>query len=104
MVFIESQAFSRLVHRYLSEDEYFGLQRLLALRPDAGDVIRGSGGARKIRWAYVGRGKSGGVRVIYYWIAAEDQILLLTIFAKNERGNLTTDELKLISRKIKELK
>lgn len=104
MVFIESLVFSRLVPRYLTEDEYSDLQRLLAFRPDAGDVIRGSGGARKIRWAPVGRGKSGGVRVIYYWITAEDQILLLTVFAKNERGNLTAGELKLISRKIKELK
>ncbi len=60
--------------------------------------MQGSGGARKIRWASEGRGKSGGVRVIYYWITADEQILLLTIYAKSEQGNLTAADLKLISR------
>jgi mRNA-degrading endonuclease RelE of RelBE toxin-antitoxin system len=104
MVFIESQLFSRLVYRYLSEREYSGLQQHLAAQPDAGDLIRGSGGARKIRWLSEGRGKSGGVRVIYYWITTEAQILLLTIYSKSEQGNLTAAELKRISQRIKELK
>lgn len=104
MVFIESQVFSRLVYRYLSEEDYSGLQQHLAARPDAGALVRGSGGARKIRWASEGRGKSGGVRVIYYWITADEQILLLTIYAKSEQGNLTAADLKLISQRIKGLK
>lgn len=104
MVFIESQVFSRLVYRYLSEEDYSGLQQHLAARPDAGALVRGGGGARKIRWASEGRGKSGGVRVIYYWITADEQILLLTIYAKSEQGNLTAADLKLISQRIKGLK
>ncbi len=104
MVFIESQIFSRLVYRYLSDEDYSGLQRHLAARPDAGALVQGSGGARKIRWAPEGRGKSGGVRVIYYWITADEQILLLTIYAKSEQGNLTAADLKLISQRIKGLK
>jgi len=104
MVFIESQIFSRLVYDYLSEDEYSGLQRHLALHPGAGVLVRGGGGARKIRWASAGRGKSGGVRVIYYWITADEQILLLTIYSKSEQGTMTAADLKLISQKIKGLK
>jgi mRNA-degrading endonuclease RelE of RelBE toxin-antitoxin system len=104
MVFIESQIFSRLVYRYLSEEDYSGLQLHLAARPDAGALVRGSGGARKVRWASEGRGKSGGVRVIYYWVTADEQILLLTIYAKSEQGNLTAADLKLISQRIKGLK
>jgi mRNA-degrading endonuclease RelE of RelBE toxin-antitoxin system len=103
MVFIESQIFSRLVYRYLSEEDYSGLQQHLAAHPGAGDLVRGSGGARKIRWASGGRGKSGGVRVIYYWITAYEQILLLTIYAKSEKGDLTAADLKLISQRIKGL-
>jgi mRNA-degrading endonuclease RelE of RelBE toxin-antitoxin system len=104
MVFIESQIFSRLVYDYLSEDEYSGLQRHLALHPGAGVLVRGGGGARKIRWASSGRGKSGGVRVIYYWITADEQILLLTVYSKSEQGTMTAADLKLISQKIKGLK
>jgi mRNA-degrading endonuclease RelE of RelBE toxin-antitoxin system len=104
MVFIESLAFSRLVYRYLSEDEYSALQQHLAAQPDAGSLMRGGGGARKIRWASEGRGKSGSVRVIYYWITADEQILLLTIYAKSEQGNLTAADLKLIGQRIKRLR
>ena len=104
MVFIESQIFSRLVDRYLSEEEYRGLQQHLAARPESGHLIRGSGGARKVRWATEGRGKSGGVRVIYYWFTAEEQILLLTIYTKSKQDSLRAAELKLISQRIKDLK
>ena len=104
MVFIESQIFSRLIYGYLSEDEYSGLQQHLAVHPDAGALIRGGGGARKIRWASSGRGKSGGVRVIYYWTTADERILLLTIYSKSEQGTMTAADLKLISQKIKGLK
>lgn len=55
------------VYDYLSEDEYLGLQSFLLQYPEVGKIVRGSGGVRKIRWAIAGKGKSGGVRVIYYF-------------------------------------
>lgn len=73
-------------------------------RPDAGDLIRGTGGARKIRWRSKGHGKRGGVRVIYYWITKDDQILLLTAYAKNEAPDLTEAAKSEIKRLIQALK
>lgn len=67
MVFIEAPLFSRQLADYLDEDEYGTLQWALTLHPEAGTVVRGSGGVRKLRWAPPGRGKRGGLRVIYYW-------------------------------------
>ncbi len=67
MEFIEAPLFTRRVHEYLTDDEYAALQWALALRPEAGAVIPGSGGMRKLRWAGKGHGKRGGLRVIYYW-------------------------------------
>ena len=67
MVFIETSLFTKLLGDYLSDDEYAALQAHLVAYPDGGAIIRGSGGVRKIRWRSGGKGKSGGVRVIYYW-------------------------------------
>jgi len=64
--FIESSLFSRMVYDYLSEDDYTAFQQFLLEHPEAGDVVQGSGGVRKVRWARAGTGKSGGVRVCYY--------------------------------------
>ena len=63
MVFVETGLFTKLLPHYLSDDEYRGLQIHLSQRPDAGDLIRGSGGVRKVRWAVAGKGKSGGLRI-----------------------------------------
>jgi hypothetical protein len=65
MEFIEAPAFTKHIYEYLSEDEYFGLQSFLLRYPQAGKVVPKSGGVRKVRWAMSGKGKSGGVRVIY---------------------------------------
>ena len=64
MEFIEATAFTKYVYDYRSEDEYLGLQSFLLQYPEAGKVVRDSGGVRKVRWAIAGKGKSGGVRVI----------------------------------------
>ena len=101
MVFIETSAFTKYIGKYLSDDEYLGLQKFLLLRPDAGDIIRGTGGVRKLRWAIQGKGKSGGVRVIYYWQVAEDEIWLLTIYGKSEQETIPPHILKKIAEEIR---
>lgn len=94
MVIIETFIFTRRVIELLTDEEYRELQAFLVEHPDKGDVIRGSGGLRKIRWRGSGRGKRGGSRVIYYWAHSRAQILMLFIFAKNEHEDLSSDQLK----------
>ena len=81
--FIETQLFSRLVQDYLSDEDYSKLQSELMKNPEAGSVIRGSGGVRKLRWAASGRGKRGGYRVIYFVRRPENIIWMLTIYPKS---------------------
>jgi mRNA-degrading endonuclease RelE of RelBE toxin-antitoxin system len=100
MEFIEAIAFTKYVYDYLSEDEYLGLQSYLLLYPEAGKVVPGSGGVRKVRWAISGRGKSGGVRVIYYFKKQEEEIWLLTIYSKNEVENIPAHVLRQIAKEI----
>lgn len=94
VVFVETPIFTKRIQQYLDDDEYVELQKHLAARPDAGDIIRGSGGIRKLRWAGSGRGKRGGLRVIYFWWVAKDRISLLLAYPKNEMDDLTADQLK----------
>ncbi|MFZ5819096.1 MAG: transcriptional regulator [Chloroflexota bacterium] len=84
MEFIEATAFTKYLYDYLSEEEYIGLQSFLLQYPESGKIVPGSGGVRKVRWAMSGKGKSGGVRVIYYFKKRDDEIWLLTIYSKNE--------------------
>ncbi|MGA2189799.1 MAG: type II toxin-antitoxin system RelE/ParE family toxin [Steroidobacteraceae bacterium] len=104
MVFIETPVFTKQVVEALTDEQYGLLQGSLVTRPDAGDLIRGSGGIRKLRWALPGRGKRGGVRVIYFWRVSESQILMLTMYAKNERTDLTAAQVKQLSRIVEDLK
>ena len=100
MEFIEATAFAKYVYDYLSDDEYLGLQSFLLLYPESGKVVPGSGGVRKIRWAMTGKGKSGGVRVIYYFKKQDDEIWLLTIYSKNEVENIPAHVLRQIAKEI----
>tara|TARA_R110002124_G_scaffold57039_5_gene160237 strand:- start:3046 stop:3357 length:312 start_codon:yes stop_codon:yes gene_type:complete len=100
MIFIEASTFSELLPDYLTDDEYRGLQIYLMQKPDAADLVRGSGGVRKVRWAPDGRGKSGGVRVIYYWKKPNHEIWLLTIYSKSERSTISGHILKKIAEAI----
>lgn len=102
MEFLETRMFTRAVETLWSDEEYRGLQSHLILHPDAGDVIPGSGGIRKLRWAAPGRGKRGGVRVIYYWQTAEGICFMLLAYAKNEQTDLTPEQAKLLRRVVKE--
>lgn len=94
MEFVEAPAFTRHVYRYLSEEGYRRLQNRLALAPESGDVISGTGGFRKIRWADErrGKGRRGGLRVIYYFFAKDQQIWLMTLYDKDEVSDLTPSE------------
>ncbi|MBQ0721214.1 MAG: type II toxin-antitoxin system RelE/ParE family toxin [Gammaproteobacteria bacterium] len=100
MVFIETTLFTKLLSSYLSDEDYRGLQSYLLQKPDAGDIVRASGGVRKIRWAAQGKGKSGGVRVMYYWKKADYEIWMLTIFSKSERATISGQLLKQIAEAI----
>ncbi len=100
MEFIEASAFTKHIYEYLSEDEYFGLQSFLLQYPQAGKVVPKSGGVRKVRWAISGKGKSGGVRVIYYFKKQDDEIWLLTIYSKSETENIPAHVLRQITKEI----
>jgi hypothetical protein len=96
MIFVETKTFSRQVVALLSDDQYRSLQRLLVDHPDAGAIIKATGGIRKLRCAAEGKGKSGGVRIIYYWAMANDRILLLFMYPKSEKDDLSPEERKVL--------
>ena len=98
MTFVETKLFTELVQDYLSDDEYAAMQQFLVVNPEAGDVIPGSGGVRKLRWGLAGRGKRGGLRVIYFLRRRNDEVWMLTLYAKNVADNIPAKVL----RKIKE--
>jgi len=98
--FVETRLFTRIVADYLSDDEYGELQMKLAVDPELGAVIPGSGGVRKLRWGQPGRGKRSGVRVIYYVKREDSVIWMLTIYAKNEAQTIASDVLRRIKREI----
>ena len=100
MIFIETSKFTKLLSDYLSDDEYRMLQWHLQEKPDSGDIVRGSGGVRKVRWAPEGKGKSGGVRVIYYWKKSDYEIWMLTIYSKSEQATIPGHILKKIAEAI----
>jgi mRNA-degrading endonuclease RelE of RelBE toxin-antitoxin system len=102
MVFIETSIFTRQVQELLTDDEYRELQKALVNRPGAGSLIVGSGGLRKIRWAKQGRGKRGGVRVIYYWAVSPEQILMLFMYPKGERDDLSPVQIKMLKQIVEE--
>lgn len=94
MLIIETPIFTKLVNELMSDDEYRKLQEALVNRPDMGALIKNSGGLRKMRWAIEGHGKSGGIRVIYYWLGENDQLYMLFAYRKNQQENLTDLQIK----------
>lgn len=104
MVFTETALFTKYLQDYLEDDEYRELQNFLIEQPNAGDLIQGTGGLRKLRWSLDGRGKRSGIRVIYYWQVAEDQIYLFTLYAKNEMSDLSNDEKKALKKMLENWK
>ncbi|NOX26898.1 MAG: hypothetical protein GXP21_01660 [Gammaproteobacteria bacterium] len=92
MLIIETTVFSRLIQELMNDDDYRKLQEALITRPEMGDLIKGSGGLRKVRWKLEGSGKSGGVRVIYYWAVSADQIRMLYVYKKSRQTDLSPDQ------------
>ena len=92
--FVEAPAFSRHREEYLDEEDFRQLQRALAANPEEGNLIPGAGGVRKLRWADVrrGKGKRGGLRIIYYCFLSDEEIWLLTLYGKGEASDLSKDE------------
>lgn len=103
MIFIETPTFTRLITGLLDDDEYSKLQEELVKRPDTGDLIKDGGGIRKLRWKRAGTGKSGGIRVIYYWLTEDDQLLMLVAYPKSVRDSLTDKETAILRKLVKEL-
>jgi len=100
MIFIETTVFTKLLQKYMTDDEYRAFQWYLLLNPEAGNIVRGSGGVRKVRWAPEGKGKSGGVRIMYYWKKADGEIWLLTLYSKSETATIPGHILKKIAEEI----
>ena len=103
MEFIETPTFTRLITDLLTDDEYRLLQNVLVEDPERGALIGGGGGSSKLRYALAGGGKSGGIRVIYYWVTRQDQIYLLVVYPKSKKDNLTARETAVLRTYVKEL-
>ncbi len=101
MIFIETTIFTKLIEEYLTDDEYSGLQSMLLEHPKIGKVVSGSGGVRKLRWSKQGKGKSGGIRIIYYLKKDNNEVWMLTIYGKSEKSNIPAHILKKIVEEIK---
>jgi len=99
----ETEPFQNKINKLLSKEERSDLIAYLSEHPSSGDLIQGSGGIRKLRWARGNKGKSGGVRVIYYFHNDTMPLYLLAAFGKNEKANISAEEKSLLSKAVKEL-
>ena len=101
MRFVETPIFTKEVCDLLDDDDYRALQLALIFRPEQGAVIPGSGGLRKLRWGGKGRGKRGGLRIIYYQEKEEDTFYMLFVYQKNEQEDLTPTQLRVLGRLVR---
>jgi len=101
-VIVETSVFTRQVLGLLTGEEYRKVQAALVNRPRLGSLIEGGGGLRKLRWGLRGKGKRGGVRIIYYWAAKQERLLMLFIYPKTERDDLTPAQLKILRKIVEE--
>lgn len=96
--FIELSPFQRLREDYLDDQALLGLQNALMKNPEAGDIIQGTGGLRKVRYGDEkrGKGKRGGLRIVYFWKSSDDQFWLFTVYDKDQADDLTSDQRKML--------
>ena len=99
----ETAQFFKKAAKLLTEPEKNDLIAYLSFNPNAGVLIKGTGGVRKLRWSRSGIGKKGGVRVIYYYHSEFMPLYLLTIFGKNERADISMKEKNILATMVKEL-
>ena len=102
MRFLETPLFTSTIVKHLGDEEYRSLQLALLLRPELGPLIRSSGGLRKVRWSLPGRGKRGGLRVIYFWDEPSETFYMLYAYPKNEQEDLTAQQLRVLRRLVNE--
>ena len=102
MRFIETPVFTRAIVTHLDDEQYRLLQLALLQRPESGALIPKSGGLRKFRWALPGRGKRGGLRVIYFWDEPSETFYLLFAYPMNEQEDLTAQQLRILARLVRE--
>jgi len=104
MVFVELTPFAEFRQGHWTDEEFRAFQSFLLVSPEAGDLIPGGGGLRKVRWAAQGRGKRGGSRIIYCWMVPRSQIYLIYGYVKSEREDLTPRQVKLLADLTRDLK
>jgi mRNA-degrading endonuclease RelE of RelBE toxin-antitoxin system len=102
MVILETSIFTRRITAFLADDEVRRLQAALVLRPAQGTLIPGTHGLRKLRWRLRGRGKRGGLRVIYYWDESGDRILMIFVYAKTRQSDLSQAQLRQLAQVVRE--
>ena len=102
MVIVETPVFTRIIGSMLSDREYSRIQVALALRPAQGPVIPGTHGLRKIRWGQSGRGKRGGIRLIYFWDSQNEIIYMIFAYEKSRQSDLTPSQIKALGKIVKE--
>ena len=103
MIFVELTPFVAFRKEYWTDEDLRAMQNVLLVTPDAGDLLRGGAGLRKLRWSAQGRGKRGGARVIYYWHVPGDRIYLIYGYVKSRSEDLTAHQLKLLRELMKDV-
>ena len=102
MRFIETLVFTRAIVAFLNDEAYRSLQLAMLRRPESGPLIPNGGGLRKLRWPLAGRGKRGGLRVIYFWDGSSETFYMLYAYPKNEQEDLTARQLRVLARLVRE--
>jgi len=102
MVIVESPIFTKTISTILDDEGYRSMQNALVENPALGVVIPHGGGLRKMRWGAEGRGKRGGIRVIYYWWTGKEQIYLLYAYQKNTQTDLTQDQIRQLGKLVEQ--